>query len=208
MRETETADQKIRKICDSIKSQAIDPAKQQAREIIENARLEAQQIKEEAEKEKEAILLKTQEDLEKQKKLFTSLLHSASKQTLEKLKQDLEKHFFRENLHELVVKAAQDPQIIAKLIETIIQTIQKEGLSKDLSALAPSVVGTDKINLLLAKDILDKLQEKKVIEEPFLGGAKIKLHDKQVTIDISDEALVDLISEYIRKDFRDLLFNV
>lgn len=208
MKEIETGNDKIKKICDAIKTQTIEPAKQRAEEIIENAKSEAREIKRNAEKARQEILLQADKELQQKQHLALSSIKSAAKQVIDQLKQELENDFFAKNLNELISKSMSDPGIISKLITVIIESIEKEGLDIDLSAIIPQKVGANKINLLLAKDILDKLKEKKVIEGDFSGGVKVKLHDKQITIDISDEALTDLVSRYIRKDFREMIFKV
>jgi V/A-type H+/Na+-transporting ATPase subunit E len=207
MNEIETGNDKIKKICDAIKTQTIEPAKQRANEILENAKLEAIEIKKRAEYERESLLRETEKEIAKKQNLCLSSIKSASRQIIDQLKQEIESDFFNKNLHDLVVKASIDPALISKLITAIIRAIEKDGIDTDLSAIVAKEAGADKITLLLAADILGKLREKKVVEGGFSGGAKIKLLGKQITIDISDEALIELISKYIRKEFRDIIFK-
>jgi V/A-type H+/Na+-transporting ATPase subunit E len=208
MKEIDTGNEKIRKICDAIKTQTIEPAKQRAEEIIENAKLEAKEIKKNAEKSRQEIFLQTEKEVQQKQNLCLSSIKSAAKQVIDQLKQELENDFFSKNLNELISGSLADPSLIAKLITAIVQSIEKEGLDVDLSAIIPQKVGAENISVLLAKDVLEKLREKKVIEGGFSGGAKVKLHDKQITIDISDEALTDLVARYIRKEFREMIFKV
>ena len=208
MKEIETGKDKIKKICDAIKLQTIEPAKQKADEIIENAKLEAKIIIENAEKEKTQLLSETDIEIQKKEKLCLSAIKSASRQVIDQLKQDFENQFFTKNLQDIVEKATISPDIISNLIVSMIEAIEKEGVDVDLSALIPKMADTQAINMLLTKDIISKLKEKKVIEGNFSGGAKIKLHDKKITIDMSDEALKEIIARYIRKDFRDMIFKV
>ena len=56
------------------------------------------------------------------------------------------------------------------------------------------------------KKVIDKLKEKSVSLGDFYGGAKIEMKDEKITLDISDEAIRDLVANYIRRDFRDKLF--
>ena len=208
MKEIDSGDDKIKKICDAIKTQTIEPAKKRAEEIIENAKLEAAEIKKNAEKVRQEILLQTEKELQQKQNLCLSSIKSASKQVIDQLKQELENEFFAKNLNDLITDSLCDPSLIAKLITAIVENIEKEGLDIDISAIVPQKVGADNISKLLVQDILNKLKEKKVIEGGFSGGVKVKLHDKQITIDITDEALTDLVSRYIRKDFREMIFKV
>ena len=54
---------------------------------------------------------------------------------------------------------------------------------------------------------MKKLKEHSVVLGDFDGGVKVKYVDKNLTIDVSDETLMDLISRYVRKDFRKLIFG-
>jgi V/A-type H+/Na+-transporting ATPase subunit E len=41
----------------------------------------------------------------------------------------------------------------------------------------------------------------------FDGGVQIKLCDRKITIDVSDRVVRELIANFIRHDFRDLVFQ-
>ncbi|KPK32700.1 MAG: hypothetical protein AMS24_03350 [Chlamydiae bacterium SM23_39] len=198
---------KIDEICDILRKQTLEPAKKQAQEIIENARIEANNIIEDANNEKKKIVEEAVKEGDKKKDQILSALKLASQQVIDKLKNAIEEKFFKKGLKELIIKETSNPKIIVDLINCIIQAIEKEGIESDLSVYIPKHIGTDKINAFLTKDILDKLREKKVMEEPFLGGIKVKIHEEQLTIDITDQAIFDLIAEYIREDFREMIFN-
>ena len=85
-------------------------------------------------------------------------------------------------------------------------TIEKEGIDTELSAYIPLKISKKDINDHLLKKVIDKLKEKSVILGDFYGGAKIEMKDKKITLDISDDAIRDLVANYIRRDFREKLF--
>ena len=64
------------------------------------------------------------------------------------------------------------------------------------------------VNALVLEEIKEKLKEKEVVLKEFDGGVKIKLHDSQITIDISDKSIKDLIAQYVKSDFRQIIYNV
>lgn len=198
---------KIQQICEALRKQTLEPARQQASEIIENAKIEAEAIKAKAQKEAEALLLAAQKEIDQKKKLYASSISSASKQVVDKLKQELQQYFFNTNLKELFDKELAKPSVIAELITAVIKAIEKEGLDCDLAVYIPKHVGVEKISSLLTEDILKKLKDKKLLEKEFSGGAQVKLIGKEITLDISDEALTDLIAGLLRKDFREMIFN-
>ena len=208
MKKMETGENKIKKICDELRKQTIEPAKNQGKEIIENAKIEAQNIINDAQKKAENLLKETFKEIELKKKQGLTALKLSCRQVIDELKQRIEKGFFQKNLKDLVVNASNDQEIIKNLITSIILAIEKEGIESDLSAYISKNISKKEINKSLLKNILDKLKEKEVIQGEFLSGVKIKLIDKDIILDISDDALMDLISEYIRKDFREMIFKM
>ena len=203
----EKADTRIQKICEALRHEALEPAKLEANQIIENAKAQAAEIIKESERQAEALLASCKKTIEKDRNVYNSSLEQAAKQSLEELKQNIETKLFNSELDRQLSKELTNPQIIAQLINSMIQAIQKEGLSTDFSVLIPKHASVQELNTLLGKGVLESLKEKSVVVGDFAGGAKVKLHDKKMTIDISESALKELFSRYLRKDFRKLLFG-
>ncbi len=197
---------KVKKICDVLRKETLEPTKQEAKEILENAQMRAKEIINKAESDAQKILLDSEKLKEEKTKALEASLKLASRQALESLKAKIEKELFQTNLAELVRNELNKKDRIADLITTLIQAIEKEGIDTDLSVYISEKVPVKEINLLLAKHILEKLKEKSVVLGDFLGGVKIELKDEKITLDMSDQAIIDLIAEYIRRDFRSLLF--
>ena len=76
-----------------------------------------------------------------------------------------------------------------------------------LSVYIASSISPAAVNTLLAKETIEKLKEKSVLFSSIGGGIEVRLKNENITIDISDEALKDLIADYIHKDFRELFFG-
>lgn len=203
----EKGSEKIQGIIDLLKKETLEPAKKEAEEIIEEARAEASRIIAQAEKEAKELHQKAHESIEKEKNIFQSALTQAAKQVLESLKQRIASSFFNPQLVELIDSQAKDPQLIAKLLQAVIEALQKEGIEADLSAIIPRTVSPQAINALLGENLLKKLKGKSVVVGEFAGGIQVKLHDKQLTLDITDSSLKELLSAYVQKDFRKLIFT-
>lgn len=202
----ETGKDKIKKICEILKNETLEPAKKEAIGIIETANAEAEEIIAKAKQKSDEMLKQASEKIEKERELFQSSLSQASKQAIETLRQEILKNLFNQELSSWVQGATKDPKVAAELIAQIVKAIEKEGTSADFSAIIPSSIAPEKVNALLARDILDKLREKSVVLGSFEGGVQLKLHDQKMTIDISDVALKELLGKFLRKDFRKLLF--
>lgn len=207
MKSLQKGSDKIQHICDAIKKETLAPAKKEAEEIVKKARKEAEEIITNAEKSAGEIVEAARECMERERSVFNSSLSQACKQGLESLRQEIEHRLFNEELESLIKQGASDTELIAKLIHSMIEALEKEGLGVDLSAFIPKTLSPEAVNKLLARNVLLKLREGSVLSGSFSGGAQVKVHDKKLTIDISDEALKERLSTYLHKGFRQLLFN-
>jgi V/A-type H+/Na+-transporting ATPase subunit E len=203
----QTGKNKIREICDTLKKEALLPAQEEAEEVIFKAKTRAENIVKEAHLEAEDIIAKAKNKIAQERNVFESALLQASKQAVQSLRQEIEHNLFDGGLERLVAKGMQDPGVLAKLVEAMVQAIKKEGMSVDFSVLIPSTVPSKDLTAFLAKDILESLKEKDVLIGKFDGGIRLHLHDKKMTLDLSDIALKDLLSNYLRKDFREIVFK-
>ncbi len=101
-----------------------------------------------------------------------------------------------------------DPKVIANLLNRFIQSLEERGIDEDVSVLIPKGVSPRAITELLAGKVLEKLKHKLTAVPEIGGGVQIQLTDRKITIDISDAFVRELIAQYIRRDLRDLVFNV
>lgn len=202
----ETGEDKIKQICDSLRKETLEPAKQEAEAIIAEAKAKAAQIVKEAEAEAERIFSQTKAEIEQERNVFQSSLAQAAKQSLETLRQEVEKKLFNQELDEVICKEAAKPDVIANLIRAIVEAVEKTGIDADLEAVIPQSVSPKEVSGLLGEKILEKLKGDKVSVGTFEGGAQVRLLGNKMTIDITDDSLKDLMASYIRKDFRKMIF--
>jgi V/A-type H+-transporting ATPase subunit E len=207
MRTLEKGQEKINKICSILREETLEPAKRQAADIIEEARKQAQEIIDEAKKNAETLIVEARTANEQERNVFNSSLQQAAKQSLESLRQEIENNFFNKQLDSLIEKGGDSPDLIAKLINAIVKALEKEGLSADLSALVPQIISPIEINNLLLKEVLNTLREKSVTLGKFSAGVQVRINNKNITIDMSEKALRDLLSTFVvRKDFNKMIF--
>lgn len=208
MKGRETGKDKVKKICDVLRRETLDPAMKEAEQIVRSAKEQAERIVAAGHKEAEKLKDEARQDIERQKNVFQSSLNQACKQAIESLKQSIEEKLFNQQLGRMITSHTQDPKVLAQLIGAVVKGIEKEGIEVVLSVYVPANVPARSVNLLLSHEILDKLKEKGVLIGPLTGGIEVKLHKENVTIDISDTALKELVANYIRKDFREMIFSV
>ncbi len=208
MKGIETGKDKVKKICDILRKETLEPAKVEAEEIVREAHAAATKLKELARKEIEQMHRQAEQEIERQKNVFQSSLFQAAKQAMESLKQSIEEKLFNQQLAQMLSSEMQDPKVISNLVAAVVKGIEKEGLDTNLSVYIPAAVAPRAVNALLAKEIIDKLKEKSVLVGPFTGGIEVKLHKDNITVEITDAALKELLAHYIRKDFREIIFGV
>lgn len=207
MKTLEKGQDKIKKICSVLRDETLEPAKKRAEEIINDGKRQAEEIIAEAEKQAAKIIADARAAVEQERNVFHSSLQQAAKQSVEALRQSIERKFFNEHLQTIVEKNASGPDLVAKLVNAIVKALEKEGLSTDLTALVPSTLSPKEVNELLLQDVLKALKEHSVAIGGFAAGAQVRLDNKKMTIDITEQALKELLSGYVvRKDFRKMIF--
>jgi V/A-type H+-transporting ATPase subunit E len=207
MKGLETGKDKIQKICDALKKETLEPAKQEAREIVENAHMQAAEIVAEAKKKGEALLQTAEREMEEKKRVFHASLNMASKQGIEQLKQKIEKELFDQELGHIVVKEMAQPKLIAELLMSFMRAMEEKGIEEEFIAVIPKSISPRSINELLTAKVLERLEHRTVVAGEIGGGLQIQLKGRQITVDISDAVVKELIGNYIRRDLRELIFN-
>jgi len=207
MEKMPTAKGKIQEICDLLKTETIEPAKLEAKEIVEKAHTDAALIIKNAEEQIKDLHEKEKKSIEDEQNAFDSSLHFSVKQTVQTLKQQIEKELFNSALFEMLEKPLSDPEIASKLINSIVSAIEKEGIDGDLSAEVASSIAPEKVNENLLENVKKRLSDKGVQVDGFKGGVMVQIKDKKITIDMSDEAVKDLVASFVRKEFREMVFS-
>ncbi len=208
MKGLETGKDKIQKICDALKKETLEPAKQEAREIIENAHMQAAEIVSEAKTKASSMLQEAEKEMEEKRRVVQAALNLACKQGIEQLKQKIEKELFNQELVHLVKEEMTEPKVIAHLLNSFLKAMEERGIEEEFVAQIPKGITPRSINELLAARVLERLKNRTVVASDIAGGVQIQLEGKKITVDLSDAAVRELIAQYIRRDLRDLVFNV
>lgn len=206
METVETGKEKVKKICEMLRHQTLEPAMEEAERIAAEARMKAEQILEQAQHKIQKMQREAEKEIERRRVLFEASMQQGARQTVETVKQQIEELVVGQ-LGKTLSNKLSEPQVLASLITALVHAIEKEGIEGDLSVLIPSMVPARTINELLAKQLLERLKEKSVLIGPMKGGVELKLHKEKITVEMTDEALQEMIGSYIRKDLREFLFG-
>jgi V/A-type H+-transporting ATPase subunit E len=201
MKDLFNQDDKIKKICEQIKKETLEPALKEKEELEHQAqRLYDQKIKE-GENKKQEIIDSAQKEIDKRLNMFQKALDMAKQQAFDFLKQELEKGFFKESVIPKVKETTQKEDVLKKLIEAAVKNIG----DSDFELLVPSSIDLKKLFSLFNADFIEKVRSKTIQLDQIGGGCQLKLKDEHLTIDLSDKAIFDLIARFLRGEFHQYL---
>ncbi len=207
MKTVDTGKEKIKKICTLLREETLEPAKKEAEQIIQEAKQQSELIIKSAQEEAARLKKETLAQLEKEKNVFQSSLNQASKQSLESLRESIDSKLFNSELSSLLQKPLQNPEVIASLISAVVSAIENKGIDASLEVFIPKMVSSKDVNALLLSKIRDKLKASSLSIGDIQGGIEVRIAEENMIIDVSDKALLELVSRYIRKDFQEILFR-
>ncbi|MGL4348182.1 MAG: hypothetical protein ACRCSV_01810 [Chlamydiales bacterium] len=205
--ETLSNQDKVQKICDTIRRDTLLPAELQAEEILKNAERRAAMTLEKARQEAKQLQEQARIEILKDKQACISSLQIACKQTLDLFKQKIEKKVFHDGLSEIIEETTKKPEIITRCIESVLDALAKEGIEQDLQLIISKSVSPRDVIAMLVQKAVTTLESSPIQLDSFAGGAKIRIKGQHLTIDVSDIALKELIAGFLREDFRTLVFS-
>jgi len=207
MKSVDTGKEKVKKICEVLRKETIDPAKKEGDQIIAKAKHSAEGIVADAKKEAARLLDEARSKIEEERNVFKASINLACKKSIDMLKQSVEEKLFNPQLAEFCKAATNDSKVAADLISAIIKSVDKEGVDGDLKAVVSKDVDLDAVNKAILKGAIEKLKSKSVEVGSIEGGVQVKIVDQNLTIDMSDESLKNLLASFVRDDFRSVIFS-
>lgn len=200
---------KLDQLCRKLKDKTLEPALSEAQKIKDEAQLFAKGLIDQAHKERDQIIASAQTELDRQKKAFESALETAKTQVISGLQQEIETAVFNPEIKTLIVHELKDEKLLKKIIEALVvcakDTVEKGAHIGDL--MLSKGLSEETVAKVVSQKTLEAVKGK-VIQLPAIqGGAKLKIEEKNLTLDLSDEAIEELLFSYMRKEFRDLVFN-
>lgn len=207
MRTLEKALDKKQNLFQKLRQDTLEPAESEARKIIGEAQKKAEEIKKEAQKNADLLIKQAKAQIEQEKNVFYAALEQGVKQTLESLRQEIEHKLFNDELQSTIDTLMSNPKIIADLINGIVSSIEKEGIHTEVAAVIPRLVSSKEVCHFLIDSVCQKIKNHPIEIGHFAAGAQVKLVGKQLTVDITSSVIKELLANYVRKDYRRLIFS-
>lgn len=207
MEESKTSDERLAAICQMIRNETLEPALQEAEQIKQIAEREAARIRTEAKLQADTLLRETRHQVAQEKHVFEASLHQAAAQAVSILKEKIETSLLNQNLDYYASSEFHDSYKVGTLLDLLIKNISKEGLDGDLEISIGSSLNKEEIVAhLLAKSLKDVSKGDFVIKDTS-QGIVLRMKNKKVTVEITPSSIKELLSSFIRHDFRRFLFQ-
>lgn len=205
MKHLDTGSDKIKKICDAIRHETLEPAKQQARVIIEQASDQAAVLLQEARSQADAMLENAKKQHEKEKHIFEASMQHAAKLFKEKLKIDLEQHFLSQAILKISSDLFHSSELAAQVVSALIKGYSNKALNGDFVAMLSQNLDKDKFIKSLASEVKHKISS--VEHSSITTGVVLKSDVDNLRIDIDEKQLSDALMQAIRSDFRKYFYQ-
>lgn len=198
---------KIQKICSLLEKETLDPAKQEAKAIIDNAYKQAEDIVQKSHQKAQSIIEAAEKRIAKSEKASLSNVKQSSEQVIASLKQEIQQNLFNPEIKQWIETHLGNDDFSASVGKQLLSFIEKEGADADLTLIIGSQADQQKMIAAIGQDLLNRLKKSSVEVGDFKGGVQIRLNETNLVVDLSDEALFELLERFLRKEVRDVLFT-
>lgn len=204
----DTAQNKVAEICKQLTKDTLEPAQEEAKRIIEDAEKEASSMIENAKKEIEELQKAKDEHFKQKTSVYESSIRMALNQALSMLRTQITEQLFAPKLRELLQAGLNETTVIASLIQAIVEDIREKGVNTSLQASIAKGASVEEVNKTLISAVKDQLQEHSVSLGAFNGGVTVKLVEDNISLEITDTALKELVMQYVSEELRNVLFTM
>jgi V/A-type H+-transporting ATPase subunit E len=202
-----TGDERLAAICQMIRSETLDPAKEEAEQIRHAAERDAARIRAEAKRQAEQMIHDARSLIKEERDAFDVSLEQAARQVVGLLKEKIEKSLFNPGLDKYLSDEFHDEAKTARLLDLLIQELQDEGLDGDVSVWLGKHLHKEEVLKHLSQNTLKKVSSGNLLVGEHTYGIVLKIVDRHLSIEVTPEGLKEIMSTFLRSDFRSILFS-
>lgn len=213
----------VEELINRLKTEGVQKGQAQAEQIVNDAKSHAQSMITQAQQQADQIVSKARKEAENLNRAAHEALEVAFRDTRLALKTQLTQRFTGE-VQRLVGDETQKPEILQKLILELAGKVKEEvAEAQQVEVLLPHKVdGLEELSRnpeeleqeiliyfvrLVSQDMLREGVSFGVAKDN-QGGLKLRLVDREVILDLSDQAIADSILEHLQPRFRALLEGI
>lgn len=200
------ADQKIQEICKVIEEETLLPARAEAQKYIEEGKAEAANIIKKANEEAAEILAHAKKEIEKEKRVAQSSIDLAVKQGLSQLRQSV-LGLFRQELSSMIGAGLSDAKTVGNILNALVKAIDEQGVSSSIAVYVGKEVNLDEVQRALLDNVVNRIGQSGVQLGDLPNGLVLKQKENNLSIEVSDKALMELLGEYLIDGLKEKLYN-
>lgn len=184
-----------------VKSEAIEAAEKEAKQILDDAEQKVQQLLVNAKSEKEAILSDAEKDAKAIVEKGKIALNQAARDVHISVKNDIQKLF--KSVLESEVKNAFTPELYGTLITRVM-----DSLGSNVAISLPAETEDKLLQAIQNKVATSKTTPDILKKENLLSGFSISKTDEGWSYEITAEEIADLLNKHLSPKWTELLKNV
>ncbi len=223
MSEAGKASSGVQELIDRVRNQGIESGREEAQRLVAEAHEQAAHIVREAEERAERIMRDTQDRVESEKRASQDALELAVRDAILALKTEITTHF-ADRMKRLVSMQMADRDLLNRLVLEVAQRVRPDDLDKHKLGveLLTKVIGVDELRTrheevkegTLTHFVLaasgEMLRDGVELSEATgrSNGIRVRLSEGDIELDLSDEAVADLLLQHLLPRFRALLEGI
>jgi len=213
----------VEALIERLRQEGVAHGQVEAERIIARARAEAERLLRETEQSAEEMLAKAQAEVERLRISGQEALHIAARDTRLALKAELAEHFAAE-VRRLVSLQLGNEELMRRLILEIAGRLREEvGEETPITILLPrDVLGLEELRrnpselqdgtlTRFVQGLTGEMLRKGVsfgVAESGLRGLQVRVEESEVSVDVTDEMVTQLLLQHLQPRFRALLEGI
>ncbi len=153
MEGTETGKDKVKKICEVLRQDTLEPAMKEAKSTLEKAQKNGEQIIEEAKAKETKMIAEDAKDSEQKYQAFKACLNQDDRQSLYWINKEYEERVLNEDLSEMITKSTATAKALAEMIKAVIEADEDVDIETDQKKNNANIIETLTVNDVISKDI-------------------------------------------------------
>lgn len=207
MEEHGTGDERLAAICQMIRNETLDPAKEEAEQIRHAAERDAAKIRSEAKRAADQMIHDARAKILEERETFDASLEQASRQVVGLLKEKIEKSLFNPGLDQYLAGEFHNEVKTARLLDLLIQELEEEGLDGDVLVWLGKHLSKEEVLKHISQTTLKRVPSGNLLVGEHTYGIVLKLVGRHLSIEVTPEGLKEMLSTHLRSDYRSILFS-
>ncbi len=198
----------IQRILQAIKEEALEPSKTEASETIAAANAESEQILFEANEKAKSIIQEASQKANDQIRAAKSEIELALKQARLQLKNDLIQNLFKKDLMELLKKEMHKTDTIARAVNIVMDSFEKEAHSSKFEILVADGVYERELVQYLTQHVRDRIEKSGELKfTSAFGGAILKVQDKNIIVELTEKQIDAILDRFTSESLKAFVFS-